>query len=224
MSEIAAAVVLVAPLSGLALRFWLRARRAEALLAQGDHRHRELLAEMVRQAERDPLTGVANRRAFDRALAELQEGAAAPPSGALILLDLDGFKQVNDRFGHQRGDEVLREVARALRRRVRTTDLVARLGGDEFAVLLSGVGPARARAVADDLRAGVREACEGLLLTPPIDASVGIAALGSQSGDLVELVARADAAMYRMKLARRSGGRRKRFRALDQLQLSSADG
>ena len=219
MFEIAAAVMLVAPLGALALRFWLRARRAEALLAEGDRRHHEL----VRLAERDPLTGVANRRGFDRGLAELQDGTATPGSGALILLDLDNFKQVNDRLGHQRGDEVLRDVARAIRRRFRDTDLVARLGGDEFAVLLRDVDPQRAQAVADDLRGRVRQACEELPLRRAVDASVGVAPLGSKTGDGAELVARADAAMYRMKLARRQGGRRRRFRRIDQLQLSSAD-
>src|SRR2546429_7567074 len=143
MSEIAPAVMLVAPLGALALRFWLRGRGAGPLRAAGTRRHHEL----VRLAERDPLTGVANRRGFDRALAELQDRAATPGSGALILLDLDNFKQVNDRLGHQRGDKVLRDVARAIRRRFRDTDLGARLGGDELAGLLRDVDPQRAQAV-----------------------------------------------------------------------------
>src|SRR2546429_2374635 len=205
MSEIAPAVMLVAPLGALALRFWLRARRAEALLADGDRRHHEL----VRLAERDPLTGVANRRGFDRALAELQDRAATPGSGALILLDLDNFKQVNDRLGHQRGDEVLRDVARAIRRRFRDTDLVARLGGDEFAVLLRDVDPQRAQAVADDLRARVRQACEELPLRRAGDASVGGAPLGSETRDGAEPRAPGGAAVYRVKAARPHRGPRR---------------
>src|SRR5919206_2490615 len=118
--------------AAVAVRFWLRARRAEAELAARASRHRELVTEAIRLAERDPLTGLANRRAFDRAMGDMQ-AAAAP--GALVLLDLDNFKQVNDRLGHARGDEVLRDVARELRARVRASDLVARLGGDEFAVV-----------------------------------------------------------------------------------------
>ena len=224
MTEIAAEILVTIPLAALALHLWLCARRAEALLAHGDRQNRELIAEMVVLAEHDPLTGVANRRAFNRALAEIQHRAGAPRAGALILIDLDNFKQVNDRLGHQRGDEVLRGVARAIRRCVRDTDLVARLGGDEFAVVLPGVDQQRAQAVADDLKTAIREACMDLPPRAAVDASVGVASLGpgSPAGDVVELVARADAAMYRAKRAKRSGGRRRRFRpAGDQLQLSS---
>src|SRR5919206_137853 len=102
-------------LAALAVRLWLRARRAERELAERDVRQRALLSQMVQLAERDPLTGLANRRAFDRELSQL---AASGAHGALVVIDLDGFKQVNDRFGHQRGDAVLRDVARELRRRV----------------------------------------------------------------------------------------------------------
>jgi len=225
MTEVVAEILVMVPVGALALHLWLRARRAEALLADGDRQHRELVAGMMVLAERDPLTGVANRRAFNRALAEIQHRSGAARAGALVLIDLDNFKQVNDRLGHQRGDEVLRAVARAIQRRVRDTDLVARLGGDEFAVVLPGVDSERAQAVADDLRAAIREACVDLPPRAAIDASVGVASLGpeGQAGDVVELVARADAAMYRVKRAHRSGGRRRRFRPVeDQLQLSAS--
>jgi len=225
MTEIVAEILVVVPFCALALHLWLRARRAEALLVAGDREHREVVAEITDLAERDPLTGVANRRAFNRALAELQHRAGTARAGAPILIDLDNFKQVNDRLGHQRGDDVLRHVAQAIRRRVRDTDLVARLGGDEFAVVLQGVDADRAQAVADDLRAGIRETCCTDL--PPraaFDASVGVASLDPEgrAGDVVQLVARADAAMYRVKRAHRSGGRRRRFRpVVEQLELSS---
>jgi diguanylate cyclase (GGDEF)-like protein len=225
MTEIAAEILVMVPLGALALHLWLRARRAEALLADGDRQNRELVAEMMVLAERDPLTGVANRRAFNRALAGIHHRPGATRAGALVLIDLDNFKQVNDRLGHQRGDEVLRDVARAIQRRVRDTDVVARLGGDEFAVVLPGVDSERAQTVADDLRAAIRDACMDLPPRAAIDASVGVASLGSeaQAGDVVELVARADAAMYRVKRAHRSGGRHRRFRSVeDQLQLSSS--
>jgi diguanylate cyclase (GGDEF)-like protein len=218
MFDILLETVLVVPLAGLAARFWLRARRAERRLAAGDRGHREVVAEMVRLAERDPLTGLPNRRAFDRALAELP--AATEPC-AVILVDLDNFKQVNDCLGHQRGDHVLRQVAGAIRRRVRDTDLVARLGGDEFAIVLRGADEPRAHVVAADLRKGVRAACRELPLRTPVDASVGVAPLGSGAGDAAELLARADAAMYRVKHARRGQRGRRRFRAVDQLELSS---
>jgi diguanylate cyclase (GGDEF)-like protein len=208
-------------LAALALRFWLRSRRTDAKLAASSHRHRELVGEMVLLAERDPLTGLANRRAFDRTLADLRDPHAVGERGALIVVDLDHFKQVNDTLGHQRGDEVLREVARQIRLRVRDADLVARLGGDEFAIVLPGADPVRARWVAADIRAGVREACGSLALGVPVDASVGVAPLGPD-GDTAELMARADAAMYRVKLARRCDGRRRRrFSTANQLELSS---
>jgi diguanylate cyclase (GGDEF)-like protein len=216
MTDAALLILGAAPLAALAVRLWLRARRAERKLAASDRSHRELLTEMVRLAERDPLTGLANRRAFDRALAELS-GTDQP--GALIVLDLDNFKQVNDRYGHQRGDELLRSVAREIRRRIRGGDLVARLGGDEFAIVLRGADPARAQVIAADLRAGVRQVGEALPLRAPFDASVGVAPLGSDGA--TELVGRADAAMYRVKVARRGRVRRRRFRGADQLELSS---
>ena len=225
MTEIVAEILVAVPVGALALHLWLRARRAEALLAAGDREHREVVAEMTDLAERDPLTGVANRRAFNRALAELQHRAGTARAGALIVIDLDNFKYVNDRLGHQRGDDVLRHVARAIRRRVRDTDLVARLGGDEFAVVLQGVDAERAQAVADDLRAGIRETFTDLPPRAALDASVGVASLGPEgrAGDVVELVASADAAMYRVKRAHRSGGRRRRFRPVeDQLELSAS--
>ncbi|MEA2350656.1 MAG: hypothetical protein QOG86_1597 [Thermoleophilaceae bacterium] len=195
-----------------------RARSAQARLTASDRHHRALATEMLHLAERDPLTGLGNRRAFDRAMAELQ---AAGEPGAVILLDLDNFKQVNDRFGHQRGDEVLRAVARSLWAGVRESDLVARLGGDEFGIVLQRADVERAERVAADLRAGVRDACASLPLRSPVDASVGVASLGETPHDSAELMARADAAMYRNKLARRDR-RRRRFRASHQLELGSS--
>jgi diguanylate cyclase (GGDEF)-like protein len=219
MTDAAVQLLVAAPLAALAARLWLRARRAERQLATSADRHRELVGEMARLAERDPLTGLANRRAFDRALAA--RSVSAEP-GALIALDLDNFKQVNDRFGHQRGDDLLRDVAREIRRRVRAGDLVARLGGDEFAIVLPGADAARAQAVAADLRAGVRQHARELPLRTPVDASVGVAPLGPGADGAAEGVARADAAMYRVKHARRGQvRRRRRFRGADQHELSS---
>ena len=97
------------------------------------------ITELRRLASRDPLTDALNRRAF-----ELELGRC--PDGALLLLDLDGFKDVNDIHGHEAGDELLRGLAGAITRRLRRDDVLARLGGDEFAVLLPGVPDGRGRA------------------------------------------------------------------------------
>ena len=93
------------------------------------------------EADTDPLTGLANRRALERTLdAALTRAGARRRSLGLLMLDLDGFKAVNDQYGHAAGDAVLREVARRLRRTVRERDVVARLGGDEFVVVLTDLG------------------------------------------------------------------------------------
>lgn len=219
MAHVIVAFLAALPPTIAAALLWRRARRAETRLGARDRRHDALVVEMVQLAERDPLTGVGNRRAFDRAMAALQAGGEP---GALILIDLDNFKQVNDHLGHQRGDEVLRAVARGLRHSVRDSDLVARLGGDEFAVVLRRADARRAESVAAGLRATVRDACAHLPLKVAIDASVGVAPIGSAADDPAELVARADASMYRTKRARHDG-RRRRFRASHQLELGSSE-
>jgi diguanylate cyclase (GGDEF)-like protein/PAS domain S-box-containing protein len=151
-------------------------------------------------ADHDPLTGLVNRR---RLLDELERrvgpGAHGGERGALLVLDLDGFKAVNDRDGHSAGDAVLVSVARAFRGRLRATDVVARLGGDEFAVILPDADEAAAEAVATDLAAAIA-ACTA----EPVTASCGIALYGpGRRSEPVALVASADRAMY----AAKRGGR-----------------
>jgi diguanylate cyclase (GGDEF)-like protein len=121
-----------------------------------------------RMALLDPLTGLANRRGFDNALraAVLARGEAGQgrresddlPAFALLVLDLDRFKVVNDTHGHPAGDRLLRAVAAACANRVRPSDTLARIGGDEFAVVAPGAGVAGAERLADELRAAVRTA------------------------------------------------------------------
>lgn len=148
-------------------------------------------------AERDALTGLANRTVFVQEL----ERAGSRGRPGVVFIDIDDFKQINDRHGHAVGDEVLRQAAAAIRGAVRDDDLVARLAGDEFGVLLRGIaadddttGPAVAEAVLERLR--WVKGPDGLMLR----ASAGVAFGARLSADA--LIARADDAMY---VAKRGG-------------------
>jgi diguanylate cyclase (GGDEF)-like protein len=171
----------------------------DLLVASGERvalalRAAELLAEVERLATCDPLTGLANRRLFDETLA--REVARSRRTGAplaLAVVDIDHFKAVNDGHGHQVGDEVLRELATALHRVVRTEDLVARFGGEEFVVLATGATVDDAEVLAGRLRAAARS-----VSILPVTISVGVAELPT-GGDGATLVAHADAALYRAK-------------------------
>ena len=171
---------------------------ANALLAQANVRLEKL--SLV-----DALTSVANRRELDRALADEWERARRREDAiALVILDLDHFKPLNDTFGHQAGDEALRRVGHFLRETIRGSgDIVARYGGEEFAVVLPGVHASEAVQVAERLRAGV----EALQIPAPhgvLTASCGVAAVvvtdGAEASTLVE---HADRALY----AAQHGGR-----------------
>jgi len=161
-------------------------------------------SELEARAERDPLLDLLNRRGFERELRRSlayvrRYGAAA----ALIYLDLDRFKPVNDRYGHAAGDRMLQAVALSLQRSVRESDVVARLGGDEFGILLWNLDESQAAAKAVQLEAVVAAAAvlhDGARLT--VGASAGCAMLsGSDSPE--DIIARADEAMYRRKRMRR---------------------
>lgn len=154
----------------------------------------------------DGLTGIGNRRALDRDLVPTWEAArAAGVEVSIVSVDVDRFKDINDRLGHAAGDEVLREIATRLAERCRAGDVVARLGGDEFVAVLVGTGADRAARVAERLRADVA--------AQPIDTSngpvtatvsVGVAA-GADEPDAAALLARADVALYGAKDAGRNG-------------------
>ncbi len=166
-----------------------------------ERRHREVRLRQL--AERDPLTGLHNRRSFVHTLQERLASLEAPRRSAgdwaLLLIDLDGFKEVNDTCGHARGDAVLVAVADAIRDRTRLDDLVGRLGGDEFAVLFrSRMGDAVA--VGEQIIARISRAAATIDGTPPVTASVGIARLrpGERAEDALDA---ADRAMYRAKRA-----------------------
>ncbi len=170
-----------------------------------DISERKLLEEHLRHlADHDPLTGLRNRRLFEHDL-KLQVGRCQRygEQAALMVIDLDHFKQVNDLHGHRVGDEALRAVSRTLTRRLRTTDLVARLGGDEFAVLLPHMEREGAEHVARDL-ASVIAACtvDAGDTVVHLSGSVGFALIDSHARDDEEILVEADQAMYAGKRAR----------------------
>lgn len=155
-------------------------------------------------AERDALTGLLNRRGFER-LATHALAAATPESGAaLLLIDLDGFKQVNDTQGHDAGDTLLIHVARVLEALVRRSDILARFGGDEFVVQLIGISdPATARRIAQNIVAALSRPFALESDRPVrIGASVGVVVTFGPDDSLDDVLRRADAAMYQ---AKRSG-------------------
>jgi diguanylate cyclase (GGDEF)-like protein len=158
-----------------------------------------------RQAVTDELTGLFNRRRFQEAMAtEVERSKRFGQPVGLVLLDLDDFKAVNDTYGHQQGDLVLREVARVLRETSREIDEPARYGGEELAVVLPGTDLEGAYNLAERVRAGIEELALPLLDGDGVlrvTASFGVATLPGSAGDMRDLVAAADEALYRAKRA-----------------------
>ncbi|MCB0950345.1 MAG: diguanylate cyclase [Mycobacterium sp.] len=151
-----------------------------------------------RRASRDALTGVLNRSRFEEELARYQSLARRhgyDDEAAVLMIDLDGLKQINDQFGHAAGDEYLKSVADIISRRLRLSDVFARIGGDEFAALLPHTSTAHAQTLAQKLVEMVAANSRGRV-------SIGIAML--MPGQLDDALERADKAMYQAK--RRGGG------------------
>lgn len=187
------------PPRALAMRLAAEVDRLTAQLAQS----RARLSDLETLIEIDPLTELLNRRGFER---ELKRALAYVKrygtSAALLFIDLDGFKPVNDRHGHAAGDAVLKTVAATLTRYVRASDVVARLGGDEFVVLLWNVTEAAAVAKAAALESMIADApLRWGAATLEVGASIGAAPVGA-ADTAADILARADAAMYERKRAR----------------------
>lgn len=165
----------------------------------------ERMQELQLQASQDPLTGLKNRRRFEEDMrTEIARSRRDGSEGALLMLDLDNFKQVNDTLGHPVGDRVIADIAGVLRARMRQTDVVARLGGDEFAIVLPRCSVAEARGVGTEIATAVREHAPDEEAVPPITVSVGIAMFGPDvAADLESLEEEADAALYEAKRAGR---------------------
>ncbi len=185
-------------LSGVALVF-RDASRARASFARAHH-----------EAAHDPLTGLVNRREFERRLLRARQRARHDDvCSALLYLDLDRFKQVNDSCGHSAGDELLSQIAQVLQRNVRSRDTLARLGGDEFGMLLEGCGEEQAEQIAGMVLRAVadyRFLWEGRQFC--LGASIGLARVcadqDGNDGDIGGLLKRADRACYAAKEAGRN--------------------
>jgi len=164
---------------------------------------RQLAARVQEQANHDPLTQLPNRRFFEQWLGySLAQARRDGAPLALLFLDLDGFKAVNDRHGHKAGDELLVEIARRLRQTVRESDMLARLGGDEFALLAPNAKDGRELAhVAQRLLQVLDDPGQPALSDQPIGASIGVALFPEDATDVQGLFAAADAAMYAAKRA-----------------------
>jgi diguanylate cyclase (GGDEF)-like protein len=148
----------------------------------------------------DAVTGLRNHRYFQvRLRDELNRSDRHGAPTSLIMLDLDDFKQVNDRWGHAVGDQVLRRIGRTLEANARATDVVCRYGGEEIALILPETTSADALCVADRLRQAVAQLAEPP--DRPVTISIGVASYRDHAGQASELIAAADAAMYRAKRA-----------------------
>jgi diguanylate cyclase len=172
----------------------------------------ELLTRQLEQAKTeallDPLTGLKNRRGFELAVNEL--GAAGSPfkGAALVLADIDHFKQINDKHGHLLGDKILRAIGQTLQSNIKGRDIAARPGGDEFAILLQQTPLTGARALAEQIRvavaAGRIRRADSKEQPGSVTLSIGVA-VGGSDDTLESMLARADAALY---AAKRSGRNR----------------
>jgi diguanylate cyclase (GGDEF)-like protein/PAS domain S-box-containing protein len=165
---------------------------------------KELEGHLEHLVDHDFLTGLFNGRHFDQALAhEIRSAARYRSGGAVLLVDLDHFKAVNDQFGHKAGDDLLKTVAAALRGRIRETDVLARLGGDEFGIIVPQVDAEQAELVAEGIvNALGRQTAMLAEHQIPVTASVGVALFDGLTN--IEILAAADLAMYEAKEAGRN--------------------
>jgi diguanylate cyclase (GGDEF)-like protein len=170
------------------------------VLATGvDAAERERVEERLQElVGRDPLTGVLNRRSFEAELGRhMAHGRRYGMTGALIVLDVNGFRSINEEHGIRAGDRVLVEVASTLANRLRDTDVLGRIGGDQFGVLLPRARPPEAERVSQALEDAIAE--EVRMGGRRVEASVGFAPFAQTMGSVEEVQLAADAAMYAVK-------------------------
>jgi diguanylate cyclase (GGDEF)-like protein len=174
----------------------LRAAAAEtaAALARVD-----TYRDAATRAWTDPLTGLPNRRYFDESCSLLSQRRRAGDAVAVLMIDIDRFKVLNDTYGHPVGDEVLKAVAATVARTVRDQDVPARVGGEEFAVLLRNPGPGVALDVGERVREGVERLDLGALGVPGVSVSVGVAQADDPDEPIAHVVERSDRALLKAK-------------------------
>jgi diguanylate cyclase (GGDEF)-like protein len=182
----------------------LRALAAPAALALARERARVQVDSFAHAAAIDPVSGLFNRRYFQARLEEeLQRAWRHRTPVALLMLDIDNFKTINDRFGHLVGDTVIRDVAEILRRSVRVFDVCTRFGGDEFTIVMPNSGQDGAAKIAERIRQRIEAHHPSELASTPISVSVGIT-VSSDEMSARELIAQADQALYLAKQAGRN--------------------
>jgi diguanylate cyclase (GGDEF)-like protein len=201
---------------GAAHLHWAKSRELSlttrlAITRVGEHSalsiaNRRLLLALRGQANTDARTGLTNSRAFDESLQRRLSTRGMADKAAILMLDLDHFKEFNDRFGHPAGDEALRVFAHLLASSIREPDLAARYGGEEFAVYLSGAGAAEAAEVAERIRERTETTIVPLApgKTGRLTVSIGYAVAPDDGDERVLLLKAADDALYRAKLAGRN--------------------
>jgi diguanylate cyclase (GGDEF)-like protein len=178
----------------------LRTLTAPAALAMSRERVRRSAEDLARAAVTDPLSGLFNRRYFhERLEEELDRARRHNTTVALLMIDIDNFKSINDRFGHLAGDAVIRGIGEILKRSVRKFDLCTRFGGEEFAIVMPGSGPENSASVAERIRQRIEtfRPAEPDLTELRVTASIGMAV--SQGASARELISRADQALYEAK-------------------------
>ncbi len=182
-----------------------------ALSMTGSERHRRE-KRMARLAARDPLTALYNRRALEMRGQRLLENVSQARPGALLLMDVDNFKLVNDLYGHSAGDRLLVALSEIIRGALPNGSLAARLGGDEFVVLLSDTSSEHLLAVGSTLREAFHATASATFSTPqPVTLSIGASLFSQPPSSLAELIERSDAALYESKR-----GGRNRIQLVDQ--------
>lgn len=168
------------------------------------HNYKVLLKETEFEATHDPLTGLFNRTALQQLFKyEKQRADVLGKKVAFLFIDLDNFKEVNDRYGHAEGDRVLKDIARIIRESIRGTDIAVRIGGDEFLIILPNSNIETAKRVGERIKNAIEETFKDY----GISASYGISIYPNEGETLEELINLADSRMYQMKREKKAKDR-----------------